>query len=91
VADVLPLPAPAPNCPHRRRRSLSPLLVDARRLARLLCCGVRTVRAWDAAGKLPAPVKIGGRVLWPVEEVKAWVRAGCPCRAEWSARRAAAR
>jgi DNA-binding transcriptional MerR regulator len=30
-----------------------PLLIDARRLAELLRVSVRTVRTWDAAGRLP--------------------------------------
>jgi predicted DNA-binding transcriptional regulator AlpA len=55
----------------------------------LLCCGVRTVRTWDAAGKLPAPVRIGGRVVWRVSEIGAWLAAGAPDRETWAALRAA--
>lgn len=83
MADLLPLPPAAP--PSRKRRRLSPLVVDARRLARLLCCGIRTVRTWDAAGKLPAPVRICGRVLWRVDEIRAWLTAGAPDRDAWAA------
>lgn len=75
----------------KRRRKLSPLVVDARRLARLLCSGLRTVRTWDTAGKLPAPIRIGGRVVWRVSEVRAWLAAGAPDRSTWEARKAASR
>lgn len=90
MADVLPLRSAVADPPAvRPRRKLSPLVVDARRLARLLCCGIRTVRTWDTAGKLPAPLRIGGRVVWSVAEIKLWIRAGCPPRKEWDSRKAA--
>ena len=89
MADILPLRLPSAGPPTRKRRKLSPLVVDARRLAKLLCCGVRTVRTWDAAGKLPAPVRIGGRVVWRVSEIGAWLAAGAPDRETWAALRAA--
>lgn len=66
-----------------------PLVVDARRLAALLSAGVRTVRTWDSAGRLPAPVRIGGRVVWRTEEIRAWLEAGAPDRSTWEALRAA--
>jgi predicted DNA-binding transcriptional regulator AlpA len=75
----------ADPAPARKRRRQSPLVVDARRLARLLCAGIRTVRTWDAAGKLPAPCRIGGRVLWRVAEIRAWLTAGAPDRETWAA------
>ena len=78
-------PADPPPARKRRRRRLSPLVVDARRLARLLSAGLRTVRAWDAAGKLPSPLRISGRVLWRVEEIRAWLNAGAPDRETWAA------
>ena len=57
----------------------------------MLGAGVRTVRTWDAAGKLPSPIRLGGKVVWRVDEIRAWLAAGAPRRAEWQARRAAAR
>jgi predicted DNA-binding transcriptional regulator AlpA len=80
---------PAADPPARKRRRLSPLVVDARRLAKLLCCGLRTVRTWDAGGKLPGPIRIGGRVVWRVAEIRAWLVAGAPDRETWAAIRAA--
>ena len=92
MADTLPLRIAAPDPPARkRRRKFSPLVVDAKRLAKLLDSGVRSIRTWDAAGKLPAPIRIGGRVVWRVQEIRAWLEAGAPNRAEWEARNAASR
>lgn len=84
MPDTLPLhPFSSPR--NGRRRKLLPLVADARRLARLLCCGLRTVRTWDAAGKLPAPLRVGGRVVWRLAEIRAWLRAGAPDRETWAA------
>ncbi len=68
--------------------SAQPLVVDAKRLSKLLCAGARTVRTWDAAGKLPTPLRIGGRVVWVVAEIRAWLAAGAPNRDQWEARTA---
>jgi predicted DNA-binding transcriptional regulator AlpA len=89
VADALPIRSLSSESPARKRRKPSPLVVDAKRLAKLLCAGVRTVRTWDAAGKLPAPIRIGGRVVWSVAEIRAWLEAGAPDRETWAAIRAA--
>lgn len=89
MADTLPLRSSPPDPPARKRRRLSPLVVDARRLAKLLCAGVRTARTWDAAGKLPAPIRIGGRVVWRLDEIRAWLAAGAPDRKTWAAMLAA--
>jgi prophage regulatory protein len=59
------------------------ITVDAQRLAVLLGVGLRTVRTWDAAGKLPQPVRIGKRTLWYLPEVHQWMQAGAPDRATW--------
>lgn len=67
----------------------APLVVDAKRLAELLAVGLRTVRTWDAAGKLPEPLRIGGRVVWRLDELRAWLDAGAPDRKTWAAIRAA--
>ena len=72
----------------------SPLVVDARRLALLLCAGVRTVRTWDNCGKLPRPLRIGGRVVWVLDGpsgIRAWLAAGAPDRATWEAGKTASR
>lgn len=48
-------------------------------------CGVgrTTWLSLNSAGKVPAPVRLGRRVLWRLEELKAWLDAGCPVRHKW--------
>jgi predicted DNA-binding transcriptional regulator AlpA len=65
------------------------LVVDARQLAKMLGASLRSIRTWDVAGKLPAPVRIGGRVFWRLNELRAWLDAGAPDRETWAAIRAA--
>ena len=70
-----------------------PLVVDAKALAKLLGSGLRTVRAWDAAGKLPTPVRLGGRVVWILNGpsgIREWLEAGAPKRDDWESRRTSA-
>ena len=88
-ADVLPLRLAEPDLPPKPTDT--PLTVDAKRLAAMLDIGLRTVRTHDAAGKLPKPVKVGGRVLWVLDEIRAWLAAGAPDRATWERIRAARR
>lgn len=66
-----------------------PILVDARQVAALLGIGLRTLRAMDAAGRLPAPVRPSpGCVRWRLAELHDWAAAGCPDRKTWEALRA---
>ncbi len=65
----------------------TPLSVDAKSLANLLGLSLRTIRAHDASGKLPAPIRIGGRVVWLVSEINCWLEAGAPDRVTWNARK----
>ncbi len=88
-ADVLPFGPVAPDPPAIPADP--PITVDAKRLAKLLDIGLRTVRSFDAAGKLPKPVRIGARVLWIVDEIRAWLAAGTPDRATWERIRSARR
>lgn len=59
------------------------LLVDACEAATMLSKSVRAVRAWDAAGLIPRPIRIDRSTLWRAAELQAWVVAGCPRRREW--------
>ena len=67
------------------------LTVDAKRLAKMLNLGLRTIRSYDVAGKLPSPIRIGSRVLWRVDEIRKWVNAGAPDRETWERINAARR
>lgn len=86
MPDILPLRTALADPPAVAAGT--PLVVDARRLAVMLSAGIRTVRTWDAGGKLPPPLRIGGRVVWRVDEIRAWLDAGAPDRETWAARRA---
>lgn len=60
------------------------LLIDSQEVARRLDLSERTVWRLCSAGKLPKPVSIGSRSKrWRVEEIAAWVAAGCPPRNVW--------
>ena len=54
------------------------LLISAEKLAQMLDISVRTLWRLRAAGKMPAPVRIGGSVRWRAQEVQAWIDGGCP-------------
>ncbi|HOX39627.1 MAG TPA: helix-turn-helix domain-containing protein [Candidatus Brocadiia bacterium] len=59
------------------------LLLGASDVAEML--SVATVTIWRSihSGRIPAPVRIGGRTLWRREELEEWIRAGCPPRMRW--------
>src|SRR5262245_35799282 len=81
----------APQAPPSTEQPVSfaePLLVGAAEAGRL--CGRSEASWWrdHAAGRIPAAVKLGGRTLWRVEELRRWVEAGCPPRKTWEALRA---
>jgi predicted DNA-binding transcriptional regulator AlpA len=64
----------------------SPLLLTAKQAATMVGKSLRTWRTWDSAGWIPRPVRIGRSTLWRADELREWVAAGCPRRAEWEAR-----
>ena len=68
-------------------RSTATLLISAKAAAAACGKSLRTWRAWDAAGWIPRPVRIGRSTLWRADELRAWVEAGCPRRDEWEAMR----
>jgi prophage regulatory protein len=97
---TLPLPsanghaAPAPRQPATMTeppaKPVTPLLVSHDRAAELVGISPASWHRLIARGEVgPVPIKLGGRVLWQVASLEAWVAAGCPDRAEWQARLAA--
>jgi predicted DNA-binding transcriptional regulator AlpA len=62
------------------------LLIPARVASSMCGKSLRTWRAWDSAGLIPRPIRIGRSTLWRTEELQAWVDAGCPRRAAWESR-----
>ncbi len=60
-----------------------PLLLAAEAAATM--CGVSRSHwlAMLSAGKVPAPVRLGRRTLWRVDELRAWCAAGLPAQDRW--------
>jgi|GEM_PF-1698099 len=59
------------------------LLLTAKEAATACRTSLRTWRSWDAALRVPAPVRLGRVKLWRPLELADWVAAGCPARGEW--------
>ncbi len=70
------------DSPTRRalvnREGESPL-VDAKEAARLCSISESMLYKLNAAGKIPAPVRIGSLLRWKRRELLEWIEAGCPC------------
>jgi predicted DNA-binding transcriptional regulator AlpA len=69
--------------------AVEPLMVDAGQAAAL--CGFHRATWYrlQSAGKTPAPVKLGARRLFRVEDLRLWVSLGCPPREEFEEHKAA--
>jgi predicted DNA-binding transcriptional regulator AlpA len=66
---------------------LPPLLIDIRGLAALLARSIPSLHRDDAAGRLPAALRIGGSKRWRYSDIVEWVGLGCPPRACFEAAR----
>ncbi len=62
-------------------------LIDVKAVGVILDRCTRTIARDDIAGRIPAPVWVGGSKRWRVLELELWVAAGCPLRADWEARK----
>jgi predicted DNA-binding transcriptional regulator AlpA len=80
------MPTP-PNSAHEGATPSAPLLLDVRALSYVLSRSVPSLHRDDSAGRLPAPIYIGGSTRWRSADIAAWVALGCPTRAEFEARR----
>lgn len=68
-------------------KSASPSSYLVGRLDAAVLCST-SARTWDrlvCSEKTPAPVRLGGRPMWRVDELRAWIDAGCPDRRTWEA------
>jgi len=63
------------------------LLLSAAKTAALLGIGRTALYALHSSGRLPMPVRLGGRVLWRRTEIEAWTACEPPCpnREKWEA------
>jgi len=59
-------------------------LLSATDVAKLLNISRSTLYEFNNTGKVPSPVKLGGRTLWRRDELELWVKAGCPGREAWN-------
>lgn len=66
-------------------------LLTAKALGQMLSLSKRQIFRLNSCGKIPSPVRIGGAVRWPAEEISAWLKAGAPDRKTWNARKGVAR
>lgn len=68
-----------------QQTTIEPLLLSAVEAARLLGISRSKLYSMHSAGLLPLPVFLGGCVRWSVDELRAWVKAGCVSREQWQA------
>jgi predicted DNA-binding transcriptional regulator AlpA len=66
-----------------KNQTAAAVLVDAKAASEFCGKSLRTWRSWDSAGLIPDPVRIGRSTLWRIDELRAWVAAGCPRRKDW--------
>lgn len=57
--------------------------VTVEELAGMIPCTRRTVYNLIDSGRIPAPIKLGRMVRWPVSEIDRWISAGCPDATDW--------
>lgn len=55
-------------------------------VARMLHVSIRQVWRLHSVSKLPNPIRLGSCVRWRVDEIRAFVEAGCPSRQEWESK-----
>ena len=83
--------AEKPKAMKRGRRELPTLAGDAAELALMIGVSERSIQTYDAAGLIPRPIRLAGRTLWNVDEVRRWLDAGGPSRDEWELMKKAGR
>jgi predicted DNA-binding transcriptional regulator AlpA len=84
---ILSTPDPAPDGTEAPPVSsaAAALLLRARDAAAACSVSLATWWRWDAAGRCPAPVRLGASVRWRADELRSWIEAGCPDRKSWEA------
>lgn len=61
------------------------LLVSATEVSKMLGIGRSLFYELHGTGRLgPLPVELNSKKLWAVDELRAWVAAGCPIRDKWN-------
>ena len=90
-ADGLPNERKGPSrkrdAAFHRRKPGSPLLIGLEGAAHQCGVSLSMFKKLERTGRIPAPIRLGSRVLWRVDELTDWVAAGCPGRSRWEAMR----
>jgi len=60
-----------------------PIALDARRLAAALGISPRHLETLLTSGRLPRPIRLGRRRVWPIDEVRSWLASGAPPQERW--------
>ena len=81
VTDAVPV---AKKKPRKSQRLLPPALLGRVDAAAFLSISASSLDRMSAAGEVPEPVRLGGRVAWGRAELASWVRHGCPARTTWA-------
>jgi predicted DNA-binding transcriptional regulator AlpA len=72
---------------HKSENTIESLLLSAEDSAEMLGIGRTLFYAMHSSGRLgPIPIKLGRRTLWNRQELRDWVKAGCPARKLWQNR-----
>ena len=59
-------------------QQLESILLSDAECAALCGVGRRTWRQYQAAGKVPPPIKLGGLTRWKRDDIELWIEWGCP-------------
>ncbi len=63
--------------------AIKSILLSASEAAALLGIGRSLFYSLHSEGKIPAPRRLGGRVLWSKQELEQWINNNCPNRQKW--------
>lgn len=77
-------PSDTPTDGPRKVRRLPPGLLRRESAAEFCGVGASTWDRLTAAGRNPAPIRLGGSVGWSRRELALWIDCGCPSRAVWA-------
>lgn len=78
-------PAPHAHTPRRKKaRRIRPGLLRREDAADFCAVSVPTWDRMDAAGLVPASIRLIGCKAWNRRELAAWIDAKCPPRSEWA-------
>lgn len=66
---------------------VQPLLISAKKAARVADIAESSWWKLCSAGRTPAPIRLGRSTRWSLDELRAWIAAGAPSRDHWQAMR----